>query len=111
MDNFSKLRPPDAIRIKVRVITAYSPKSLNDGVTTSTCRNEASESSSPSFQRPRSMQISSTDLNAQLNTAHLLTVANNTYQIVDAKKLFVDPQMTSYEMLSGLIVQAFDIKQ
>ena len=119
MDTFSKLRPPDAIRIKVKLISLEPTKSgshdnqkndfesspvVLDKIVANTKLNELTSAQPPPTltQTPNCTNTANKNLDAN---------AKLSFKVISAKKLFVDPQMTSYDMLHNLIVHAFDIKQ
>ena len=107
MDNFSKLHPPNAVHIKVKIIVSNEPKP----------------------PRPRSDHINECELFAPLssitNLNHLSSRSINSlcdnngnreaidghFKVLDAKKLYVDPLMTNFDLLHSLITNAFDLKQ
>ena len=88
MDKFSKLRPPDAVRIKVKIVSSLLNEQVADCSSTATT-NESS--------------IGSQHQHHQHLDAHLMSKVNET------KKFCVDPQITSYEILTNLISQAFGL--
>jgi hypothetical protein len=80
MEPFSKLRPPDAVRIKVRIVEKFDDTcSISSNMSTGTTATNVSSFSKSSFK--------------------------------NSKKFCVDPQITSYEILTNLIAQAFGIHQ
>lgn len=86
MEPFSKLRPPDAIRIKVKLAD------------------------------PMAMESDTYSVNSDLST--LTTASAGSYNSShdawfnhNSKKFFVNPQGTSYEILSDLIRDAFFLKE
>ena len=78
MEPFSKLRPPDAVRIKVKIAQVF---------------NYVNNSNKPHCSTAAaSNAINSTCLNASYT---------------NCKKFCVDPKITSYEILIDLIAKAF----
>ncbi len=82
MEPFSKLRPPDSIRIKARLA-----ESLDD-----TCSINSNLST-----------VTTSSSDGTLNGYNAF--------FKNSKKFCVDPEITSYEVLLNLIAQAFGIKE
>ncbi|CAF1017040.1 unnamed protein product, partial [Brachionus calyciflorus] len=85
METFSKLRPPDAVRIKAKLL------------------EKKSESSDPS---PGSQDLTSCDESPRTKSS-----IDTNYRVKQIKKFCVDPLITSYDILFNLISQAFGIKE
>ena len=85
MEPFSKLRPPDAVRIKVKIAQVFNYIDHVNNSYKSQCSTIAASNT-----------ISSTCSNASS---------------INCKKFCVDPQITSYEILVDLIAQAFCIHE
>jgi hypothetical protein len=88
MEPFSKLRPPDTIRIKVRLAewAMADTQSINSNLSTMTTASTSS---------------CANNSNSSLNEAF-----NH-----NSKKFCVEPQITSYEILLDLIRDSFSLKE
>ncbi len=82
MEPFSKLRPPDSIRIKVRLAESHDDTcSINSNIST------------------------------VISSADECTPNGYSLFFKNSKKFCVDPEITSYEILLNLIAQAFGLKE
>jgi hypothetical protein len=82
METFSKLRPPDAVRIKVKIVEKSNVDIDNKE---NKCQNQTQLNNKQQLQQQRR-------------------------QLGESKKFCVDPQITSYDILTSLIAQAFAIQ-
>jgi len=115
MDTFSKLQPPNAVHIKVKIVSQLNENSEEV--------EEEREELEKNISRPRPRSAHINDFNSFFQTSPSSLSSNNNnepsqingpknkYKLLAAKKLFVDPTMTSYDVLYKLIVQAFDLKK
>lgn len=154
METFSKLRPPEAVRIKAKLVepisSSPSPPSNNkfnnynnqeqqsymhhpleqllngneqpDVVVTQVQTNSSSSASGVCHKDRRissASQISTVSSSSCTSYASSSCVPTSTsvtaaglssYRISELKKFCVDPQVTSFDVLTDLIAHAFDIK-
>jgi hypothetical protein len=124
MDNFSKLHPPNAVHIKVNVIVKnIKPNTIKPPsqpiFISKTPPPQTKVHLKPQVQRSRSYHVNEkSDSYACLDNLKSpptqkvsLTEKEDAYKIIAAKKLFVDPLMTSYDVLYNLIIHAFQLEQ
>ena len=109
MDTFSKLTPPNAIRIRVEIFTneetnefAHTPRPRSSHITNIDTDNRHVDDND---KRERETALVSEQI--IINTSKI-----GHKQICSAnKQLLVDPAMTSYGVLYDLIAKAFDLKK
>ena len=107
MDTFSKLQPPNAVHIKVDIVV----------------QDKQEDKDEIKFIRPRPRSTHITEFNSFFQISNKnedeeeeeeekrSNFVSNKCKIWSSKKLYVDPLMTSYDILYKLIVQAFDLKK
>lgn len=133
METFSKLNPPDAVRIKIRVVEKLELNEIqhhhhhqhHHSDSYETTSNSSSSSifatvppsalHDPANNRANNITIINNN-NNDYNTINFnnpnkfLRVGDQPYRVLEIKKFCVDPQITSYDILTNLIAQAFGIK-
>jgi len=109
MDTFSKLTPPNAIRIRVEIFTneetneyAHTPRPRSSHITDIDTDNRHVDDND---SRERETALVSEQI--IINTSKM----GHKHTCTANKQLLVDPAMTSYDVLYDLIAKAFDLKK
>lgn len=109
METFSKLRPPDAVRIKVKIIEPTTAAVAGPGITIASTEQTKNDSKSFYLSSSCANLVAAVQDPSISNKSSPQTAAQQ-YRIVETKKFCVDPQITSFDILYNLIAQAFNIK-
>lgn len=118
METFSKLQPPEAVRIKVKLIEKQATASCKPSSSSSSPKDRRTSSSSQISTISTSSCTSSASASSSSTSSsssavafnHDPTSSSSSYRIRELKKFCVDPQVTSFDVLTDLIAQAFAIK-
>lgn len=124
METFSKLRPPEAVRIKAKIVEPLAALTSSTTSVSSQCPQQQQQQQSHPLvdnflsgnvdellKYDNDRRISSTSQVSSMSSSSSQSGAlQQTFRVCDVKKFCVDPQITSFEVLSNLISQAFAIK-
>ena len=114
METFSRLNPPDAVRLKVKVVEKLTNNDTGPDTYQANSISKSSSSSNLSSTGPQQQQqhtiLSNNHQNEKnINPNRHIKILNQIYRVTEVKKFCVDPQITSFEILTNLIAQAFGI--